>query len=115
MLCKYPYDMIFKKDAVFSLQKSERPRKKLHEKGTSDKQTKRHTSLLLDQLGPEGWVGENIQFGYAKPNVLCKIVGWLVGARNGKILGFKKIRNNKNKSRINQEMVNTKVLPHPPK
>ena len=35
----------------------------LHEKGTSekqtDKQTDKHTSRLLDQLGPEGRVGEN--------------------------------------------------------
>ena len=43
-----------------------RPRKKLLEKGTSDKQidkqadkqTNRHTLRLLDQLGPEGRVGE---------------------------------------------------------
>ena len=36
--------------------------KKLHEKGTSDKHTDKqkhkHTSWLLDQLGPEGLVGE---------------------------------------------------------
>ena len=41
-----------------------------------------------------------------------KIVGWLVGVRDGKILGLKKksgIR--KKNSRINQEMVNTIFLP----
>ena len=41
-----------------------RPRKKLHEKGTSDKQTDKqtykHSSRLLDQLGREGRVGENV-------------------------------------------------------
>ena len=41
-----------------------------------------------------------------------KIVGWLVGVRDGKILGLKKkIRNLKKNSRINQEMVNTIFLP----
>ena len=30
-----------------------------------------------------------IQFRFAKPNMSSKIVGWLVGARDGKILGFK--------------------------
>ena len=39
-------------------------------------------------------------------------VGWLVGARDCKILEFKqKFGIIKKKSRINQEMVNTKVLP----
>ena len=45
----------------------------------------------------------------------CKIVGWLVGLRMAKFLDFKKIRNDKKKkSRINPEMVNTKVLPKNP-
>ena len=41
-----------------------------------------------------------------------KIVGWLVGAWDGKILGFKNNpEKERKKSRINQEMVNTKFLP----
>ena len=32
---------------------------------------------------------KNIQFRFAKPNVSSKIVGWLVAAWNGKILGLK--------------------------
>ena len=41
-----------------------------------------------------------------------KIVRWLVGVRDGKILGLKKkIRNPEKNSRINQEMVNTIFLP----
>ena len=41
-----------------------------------------------------------------------KIVEWLVGARDAKILGFKKKSGILNKnSRKNQEMVNTKFLP----
>ena len=39
-----------------------------------------------------------------------KIVVWLVGARDGKILGFKKIWNHERNARKNQEMVNTKFL-----
>ena len=40
---------------------NERPRKKIHQEGTSDKQTNRHTSRRLDQLGPDGRVGVNFQ------------------------------------------------------
>ena len=54
---------------------------------------------------------KNIQFRFAKPNMSSKIVGWLIGARDCKILVSKKIRNHKKKSRINQEMVINKFLP----
>ena len=41
-----------------------------------------------------------------------KVVGWLVKARDGKMLGLKKkIRNPEINSRKNQEMVNTNFLP----
>ena len=43
-----------------------------------------------------------------------KILGWLVGARDGKFWDLKKIRNHEKNSRKHQEMVNTKFLPQPP-
>ena len=39
---------------------NERSRKKLHEKGTTNKERNKHTARLLDQLGPEGRVGEKL-------------------------------------------------------
>ena len=55
-------------------------------------------------------IWKHIQFRITKPNMSSKIVGWLVGARYGKILWFKKSGIIK-RSRINQEMVNTKFFP----
>ena len=45
--------------------------KKLHGKGTSDKQTDRRTCRLLDQLGPEGRVGEkSLNLGNIKKHLI---------------------------------------------
>ena len=58
---------------------------------------------------------KNIQFRFAKSIMSSKIVGWLVGAQYGKILGFKKkSRIITKKFRINQEIVNTNFLPVAP-
>ena len=60
------------------LRANERPWKKSHGKGTSDRHTHRRTCRLYDQLGPEGRVGEN----YFKMSILKLIIHLGSGALN---------------------------------
>ena len=72
----------------------------------------RHKKKLFWSVISLHFIYKNIQFRFAKPNMSSKIVGWLVRAQDGNILGFKKKNLNNSKNvRKNQEMVNTKVLP----
>ena len=49
-----------------NLRANERPQKRSHGKGTSNTQTDKQTLWLLDQLGPEGRVGEKALYACLK-------------------------------------------------
>ena len=92
------------------LRTNERPRKKLHGKGTdrqTDTHTHRRTCQLLDQLGPEGRVGEkHIKSHHKTEKMEIRLIEHLyytlaVSESKNEMQLIEKESNNNNKSKSN--------------